>query len=110
MNFFYVTCHLWFIFIKIQVNYLSRTNNSNINLLVVESLKIFNKTLQEEGLYVWYIVCINQSQWVWFSNDFVNIYSYFIKFDANYTIFYELTLCINVVKLETYESNINGKL
>jgi hypothetical protein len=28
----------------------------------------------------------------------------------NYTIFYELTLCINVVKLETYESDINGKL
>jgi hypothetical protein len=50
------------IFIKIQVNYLSRTNTSNINLLVVESLKIFNKTLQEEGIYVWYIFCIKQSQ------------------------------------------------
>jgi len=47
-----------FIFIKIQVNYLSRTNTSNINLLVVESLKIFNKTLQEEGIYVWYIFWI----------------------------------------------------
>jgi hypothetical protein len=31
---------------------------SNIYLLVVESLKIFNKTLQEEGIYVWYIFCI----------------------------------------------------
>jgi hypothetical protein len=33
-----------------------------------------NKTLQEEGIYVWYIFCIKQSQWVCFSNDFVNIY------------------------------------
>jgi hypothetical protein len=41
-----------------------RTNTSNINLLVVESLKIFNKTLQEEGIYAWYIFCIKQSQWV----------------------------------------------
>jgi hypothetical protein len=32
-----------------------------INLLV-ESLKILNKTLQEEGIYVWYIFCIKQSQ------------------------------------------------
>ena len=50
------------IFIKIQVNYLSRTNTSNTNLLVVESLKIFIKTLLEEGIYVWYIFCIKQSQ------------------------------------------------
>jgi hypothetical protein len=42
------------------------------------------KTLQEEGIYVWYIFCIKQSQWVWFSNDFVNIYSYFDKFNVNY--------------------------
>ena len=109
MNFFYVTCHLWFIFIKIQVNCLSRTNTSNINLLVVESLKIFNKTLQEEGIYVWYIFCIKQSQWVWFSNDFVNIYSYFDKFEVNYTMFYDLTLFIHVVKLEEYENKIKGK-
>jgi hypothetical protein len=42
-------------------NHLSGTNTSNINLLV-ESLKILNKTLQEEGIYVWYIFCIKQSQ------------------------------------------------
>ena len=45
---------------NIQVNHLSRTNTSNINLLVVESLKIFNKTLQGEVIYVWYIFSIKQ--------------------------------------------------
>ena len=55
------------IFIKIQVNYLSRTNTSNINLLVVESLKIFIKTLLEEGIYVWYIFCINEFDLATFS-------------------------------------------
>jgi hypothetical protein len=35
--------------------------------------------------------------------DFVNIYkmySYFDKFEVNYTMFYDLTLFIHVVKLE----------
>jgi hypothetical protein len=44
------------------------------------------------------------------SNDFVNIYSYFDKFEVNYTMFYDLTLFIHVVKLEMYESKIKGKL
>jgi hypothetical protein len=44
--------------------------------------------------------------------DFVNIYkmySYFDKFEVNYTMFYDLTLFIHVVKLETHESKIKGK-
>jgi hypothetical protein len=44
---------------KTWVHHLSGTNTSNINLLVVESLKIFYKTLQEEGIYVWYIFVLN---------------------------------------------------
>ena len=95
---------------KSLVSHFSGTNTNNINLLVVESLKISNKTLQEEGIYAWYIFCIKQSQWVWFSNDFVNIYSYFDKFEVNYTMFYDLTLFTHVVKLEGYESKIKGKL
>jgi hypothetical protein len=43
---------------KSWVPHLSGTNTNNINLLVVESLTVFNKTLQEEGIYVWYIFCI----------------------------------------------------
>ena len=43
---------------KSSVPHLSGTNTNNINLLVVESLQIFNKTLQEEGIFVWYIFCI----------------------------------------------------
>jgi hypothetical protein len=43
-------------------------------------------------------------------NEFVNIRSYFDKFEVNYTMFYDLTLFIHVVKLETYESKIKGKL
>ena len=46
-----------------------------------------------------------------FSNDFVkNICSYFDKFEVHRTIFYDLILFIHVVKLETYESKIKGKL
>jgi hypothetical protein len=44
---------------KTWVHHLSGTNTSNINLLVVESLKIFYKTLHEEGIYVWYIFVLN---------------------------------------------------
>ena len=40
---------------KSWVPHHSGTNTNNISLLVVESLQIFNKTLQEEGIYVWYI-------------------------------------------------------
>jgi hypothetical protein len=43
-------------------------------------------------------------------NDFINIYSYFDKFEVNYTMFNDLTLFIHVVKLETYENKIKGKL
>ena len=42
--------------------------------------------------------------------DFVNIYSCFDKFEVNNTMFYDLTLFIHVVQLETYESKIKGKL
>ena len=44
--------------------------------------------------------------------DFVNIYkmySYFDKFEVNYTMFYDLTLFIHVVKLEEYGNKIKGK-
>ena len=37
--------------LKSWVPHLSGTNTNNINLLVVKSFKIFNKTLQEEGIY-----------------------------------------------------------
>jgi hypothetical protein len=43
---------------KSWIPHLSGTNTSNINLLVVESLKIFNKTLQEEGIYVFFALNI----------------------------------------------------
>jgi hypothetical protein len=43
---------------KSWVPHLSGTNTNNIKLLAVESLKIFDKTLQEEGIDVWYIFCI----------------------------------------------------
>ena len=36
---------------KSWVPHLSGTNTNNINLLVVKSFKIFNKTLLEEGIY-----------------------------------------------------------
>ena len=41
---------------KSWVPHLSGTNTSNINLLVVESLRIFNKTLQEEGICLVYFL------------------------------------------------------
>ena len=44
---------------KSWVPHHSGTNTNNISLLVVESLQIFNKTLQEEGIYVWYIFVLN---------------------------------------------------
>jgi hypothetical protein len=37
---------------KSWVPHLSGTNINDNNLLVVESLNIFNKILQEEGIYV----------------------------------------------------------
>lgn len=40
---------------KSWVSHLSGTNINNTNLFVVESLKISNKTLQEEGIYVYFL-------------------------------------------------------
>ena len=40
---------------KSWVPHLSGTNININNLFVVESLKIFNKALQEEGIYVYFL-------------------------------------------------------
>ena len=86
MNFVYVTFHLYS-----NSSHGYRIILDPIIIIIIESLKIFTKSLQEEGIYAYYVFVLNIINELDIGGDFLNTY-------ITNLIVYDLSICVHVVR------------